>query len=205
MRIGLLLMVFVLCAVGNVRAQEGNALLSTPSDFDVVYGDESAPVTIVEYASLSCSHCADFYTEVFVKLKEKYVDTGKVRFVYRHFPLNLPALHAAMLVECAPEGKQQSFLGSLFKTQEDWAYQETVEAILGKLTIIAKIGGMDEEAFDACITNKEQEEGLLNVQLAANKELQVRSTPTLFINGEMFSESKTLESVSEAIEKALSQ
>ncbi len=172
--------------------------------FDVVYGDEKAPITVIEYASLSCSHCRDFYDDVFPKLKEKYIDTGKVKLVFRAYPLNVAAIRAAMLVDCV-EGndKKQKFIGALFKSQNEWAYSRSEEEFTEKLKAIGKIGGFEADKFDACVTNKEKEEAILGQQLEASKKLGVSSTPTIFIGKKRFNKERNIESMSKAIDKAL--
>jgi len=179
-------------------------LLKQKLPFDIIYGEETAPVTIVEYASLSCSHCKDFYKNVFLAIKEKYIDTGKVRLVYRHFPLNLPALRGTELVSCMPsEEMKKRVLAALFKSQEEWAYAESEKAFLEKLGTIAKISGMSQEEFDKCLANKEQEDAILSEQVTAGKEVMIQGTPTIFINEEKYDGERSLEKVSAAIDNIL--
>lgn len=150
-------------------------------DTDIALGDEKAPVTIVEYASLSCPHCAKFHTETLPVLKEKYIDTGKVRFIFRNFPLNAPALRGAMLTHCVPKGDAHTFLKVLFEQQSTWAFDKDFTELLGK---IARLGGVSHEDFAACMKNEALENQLLALKKEAIEKLQVHSTPTFFINGQ---------------------
>jgi len=159
-------------------------LLTQKLEGDIIYGEQDAPVAIVEYASLSCGHCARFYNEILGKLKENYISNGKVKLTYRHYPLNPPALQAAMLVECATDNKKkQELIGALFMTQNDWAFTNNFNS---KLRNIAKESAIKAERFDACIDDNKKQEALLGLQLKAQKELSVQSTPTIFVNGELY-------------------
>lgn len=181
--------------------------LNASADHQVVYGKEDAPVTIIEYASLSCSHCRDFHLEVSTPMQKDYIDSGKVRIIFRHFPLNLPALRAAMLTSCfglnGDKERQRLFLGALFKSQDEWAHLESEEGFMKKLKTIAKIGGMEEKAADACLANKDLEKAILEHQLGASKELGIRSTPALFVNNKRFIGTKTLERVAIMVDTLL--
>jgi protein-disulfide isomerase len=149
---------------------------------DHVLGNKDAPVTIIEYASLSCSHCADFYNEVFPTIKEQFIDTGKVKLVYRDFPLNKQALRASMLAQCSGE-RYFDFIKVLFKVQESWAYSKNFEESLSN---IAKLGGMSGEAFDACMQNEEVQKKVIASYSNAAEHLEINGTPTFFINGKKY-------------------
>ncbi|MCB2081704.1 MAG: DsbA family protein, partial [Rickettsiales bacterium] len=175
--------------------------VADPSPFETRYGSDDAKVTVVEYASLSCSHCAAFYTKEFPKIKEKYVDTGKVALIFRHFPLNLAALRASMLVACQPDdAEHQRFIGVLFKTQEDWAY---TDAFVKKLETIASLGGVDKKKFESCIADREIEDALLLSRLNAGRHLEVSSTPSFFIDGEKYKGLPLADDLSKAIDARL--
>lgn len=155
--------------------------LLIPADNDMVIGKPDAPITIIEYASLSCGHCATFHKETLPLLEEKYINDGKLKLIFRHFPLNAQALKASLLVECLDSNdRKQKFLKTLFKSLENWAYHQD---FIEKLKLIAKIGGVSNEEFDQCMENKELEDKILNGRLEAGKILKVQSTPTLFLNG----------------------
>lgn len=170
---------------------------------DVVYGKEDAPVTIVEYASLSCPHCAHFFTHVLPELAAKYIDTGKVRLVYRDFPLNEPALKAAALVQCADKDRRHVFIKVLFSTQEKWAYGTT--SLQETLAGIAQLGGIARDRFDACMADKELQKTILEVEKEAGDDYGITSTPSFFINGIFNKKDHELDTMSKAIEAAMAQ
>ena len=152
-----------------------------PKESDVVTGKEDAPVVIVEYASLSCPHCAHFFANVLPSLTAKYIDTGKVKMVYRNYPLNDPALKAAELVQCAPPERRHAFIKVLFATQMKWAYD--ISSYRDALGNIAVLGGMDRLKFESCMTSKPVEKIVLEVAKEANDDYHVNSTPTFYIDG----------------------
>jgi protein-disulfide isomerase len=173
------------------------------SDKDVVLGDKNAPVTIIEYASMTCHHCADFHNKVFDELKTKYIDTGKVKFVFRDFPLDEPAMRGSILARCASKGGQEEFLKFtkvMFSTQGDWAGKKNYLEVLSN---IAKLGGMKGEEFESCMADKELEKQIITGKFDAAKSLQIRSTPSFFINGELHSGAKDIKYMSEAIDAAI--
>lgn len=145
-------------------------------------GDPNAPFTVIEYASLTCGHCRNFHTNSFPHLKKNYVDEGKVYFIFRDFPLDNLAFAAAMLSRCAPEDKYFDAIDLFFEQQKAWAY---VPNPLEGLQNMAKQIGFSEKSFEECLKNQEILDGLNWVRDRANKEFDVNSTPTFFINGEM--------------------
>jgi protein-disulfide isomerase len=165
------------------RAQSDSvpvAELMTPGPLgDRAMGADNAPVTIIEYASMTCPHCAQFTIETFPKLKERYIDTGKVRFIFREFPLDIVAAGASMLARCADKDKFFTIIDLLFETQSKWA----VEKPLGPLFNVVRQTGYTEEAFKACLANQQILDGIQKERDRAATKLGVASTPTLFING----------------------
>lgn len=148
---------------------------------DRVLGDPKAPVTIDEYASLTCSHCAHFSKTTFDKLKEEYIDTGKVKFIYHDFPLNAPALEAAMVARCLPADKYFQFIKFLFETQEQWAFSKDYSASLKQNS---KLLGLSEEKYDACVNDEMLKARLVTVMQKASDDLEIQSTPTFIVNGD---------------------
>jgi protein-disulfide isomerase len=166
----------------DVRAQSQvpNADLAQPSPLgDVVLGSPDAPVTIIEYASMTCPHCAQFQAKTFPKLKERYIDTGKVRYIFREFPLDPLAAGAFMLARCADKDKYLSIVDLFFGTQREWVVPNPLQPLFN----IAKQAGYNEETFNACLKNQQILDGIQNVRDHAAKVLNVESTPTFFING----------------------
>ena len=148
---------------------------------DIVVGSANAPNTIVEYASMTCPHCAQFQTEVFPQVKAKYIDTGKARYILREFPLDNLAAAAFMLARCSGNDRYYPMVDALFSTQESWAVPG-VDA-KDKLLQIARQAGMSKDEFDKCLTDKELFSKIVQVRQIANDKFQVDSTPTFFING----------------------
>lgn len=147
---------------------------------DYVQGKDEAPVTIIEYSSMSCPHCAAFHKGLFQEIKTKYIDTGIVKFVNRHYPLNEPALRAGMVTLCAGKERGIVFTNVLFEMQDKWAYSAD---FLENLKKIAAVGGMNAETFDICMKNKALEKSLLESRKEAADQLKVQATPTFFVNG----------------------
>jgi len=148
---------------------------------DRVLGDPNAPVEIIEYSSLTCPHCRNFHLNVLPAIKKKYVDTGKVKMVYRDFPFDRTALMAAVLARCAPPDRYFSFLDVLFQNQERWSKNPNPGAALAR---IGKLGGLGVEDFQACMNNQALINGLIQVRLDADKRYEVKATPTFIINGD---------------------
>jgi protein-disulfide isomerase len=168
--------------VVNARAQSQvpTTDLEQPSPLgDVVLGSPDAPVTIIEYASMTCPHCAQFQAKTFPKLKERYIDTGKVRYIFREFPLDPLAAGAFMLARCADKDKYLSIIDLFFGTQREWVVPNPLQPMFN----IAKQAGYNEETFNACLKNQQILDGIQNVRDHAAKVLNVESTPTFFING----------------------
>ena len=163
-------------AADEVRAQP-NPLAITEKDR--VLGRASAPITIVEYASLTCPHCGAFHRDVLPQVKKEWIDTGKAKLVYRNFPLNAQALTAAKVAECMQGERYFGLLDVLFQQMDRWAAQDPVPG----LTRLGKLGGLGEEQIKACLTDAAAEKRILQKQLIGQQQLGVSSTPTFFING----------------------
>jgi protein-disulfide isomerase len=146
---------------------------------DMVEGDANAPITLIEYSSLSCPHCARFQTEVLPQVKKDFIDTGKVKLIQRDFPLNKPAIQAAQLAHCAGPMRYFAIIDVLFKTQEQWLSENAVE----KLAQIAATAGIDRPTFDACLANKDIEAKIVASRQAGTDAFQIDATPTFIING----------------------
>jgi protein-disulfide isomerase len=148
---------------------------------DMVLGDEKAPVTIIEYASMTCPHCAHFALTTFPQLKEKYIDTGKVKYILREFPFDPIAEGAFMLARCAGgKDKYYAMVDLLFRTQNTWAVDKPLQPMLATV----KQAGFTEDSFKACLANQKVQEGIEWVRDRAAKQFNVQSTPTFFINGQ---------------------
>jgi protein-disulfide isomerase len=166
-----------------------------------VIGSAKAPVTITEYASMSCSHCASFGENVFPMLRSRYIDTGKVRFVFREFPLDIKAATASMLARCIGKGdSEKSFavIETLFKLQERLVAQ-TRETLI----FVGKMNGMSEQEVAACASDQAQLDKLTADQQYAVRELKVVSTPTFFLNGVKLQGSMPFEDLEERLKPLL--
>ena len=172
----------------------------TINDLDVVIGAEDAAITIIEYASYSCSHCAKFAESVYPRLKEKYIDTGKVKFILRDYPLDEPSLRASQLSRCAAKEDYESLSKVLFSTRADWAYHKNFPE---KLENIAKILGISGEEFHECMSNKQLEEAIMTNRLDVSKAFNISSTPTLIINGKKFQGKTIFSEISEYVDKLI--
>jgi protein-disulfide isomerase len=169
---------FVVNAQAQSRVPDAELLQPSPLG-DAVMGSPDAPVTIIEYASMTCPHCAQFQAKTFPKLKERYIDTGKVRYIFREFPLDPLAAGAFMLARCADKDKYFSIIDLFFGTQREWVVPNPLQPMFN----IAKQAGYNEETFNACLKNQQILDGIQNVRDRAAKVLNVESTPTFFING----------------------
>ncbi|MFA7276060.1 MAG: thioredoxin domain-containing protein [Pseudobdellovibrionaceae bacterium] len=142
-------------------------------------GSDDAPIKVVEYSSLTCSHCATFHKMDLDTIKAEYIDTGKVQFIFKEFPLNKPAIDASKLLRCLPKERFNSFMSLLFAEQEKWAF---VEDYLAPLKQNAKLAGLSEEQVEACLDNKTLESRIIGDMKAASEKYKVGATPTFVIN-----------------------
>lgn len=156
-------------------------------------GKADAPITVVEYMSMTCPHCARFHNNTFEPIKEKYIDTGKVRFVIREFPFDPRAAAAFMLARCAPEGQYFPMVSMLFKQQEQWATAENGREALLQMS---KLAGFSQQTFEACLTNQKLLDDVNAVMQRGNKDFGVNATPTFFINGKKYSGEMSVEAMS---------
>ena len=179
-----------------------SALDITEKDF--VIGNEDAKITIIEYASLSCSHCADFHVNTLETLKKEYIDTGKVRMVFRDYPFNYPALLGSMVLRCIPENYRYDYMNALFKLQPDWVNKKNKKTIQ-ELYKIMQSGGMTKEEYDACIYNTELENEILQGVMEAQNQFNIKSTPSFIINGNLIEGNKSIKEFRQIIDKILSQ
>ena len=148
---------------------------------DMAIGDAAAPITIIEYASMTCPHCASFHADTLPALTRDYLDTGKARLVFRDFPLDGLALAAAQLARCAGEARYFAFIDVLFREQQTWATAPDPVAALGR---IARLGGLSAERFTACLDDSDLTRGIVERRAAAVDEYEIQSTPSFIINGE---------------------
>jgi len=171
---------------------------------DFVIGDIKSPITIIEYSSLSCGHCANFHNNTLNNIKTEYVDTGKVQFVFRDFPFNYPALLGSMMLRCIPNDVRYDYMNGLFKLQKTWVTNDNATTT-AELFKIMQSGGMTKDEFDNCIKNTELENQILQGVMAAQTEFNIKSTPSFIINGILVEGNKSIKEFRQIIDKILSQ
>lgn len=193
---------FCLAGSSLALAQTVNeAELVTPGPLgDKILGEENAPVTIVEYASMTCGHCANFHKRTYPDLKADYIDTGKVRFIFREFPLDPVAAGAFMLARCAPADKYFEIVDIMFEQQRAWAFTDNpYQSMLD----FSKQIGFTKESFEECLGNQDLLDAIEAVKNRGANEFGVDSTPTFFINGEKHSGALSIEEMGKLIDANL--
>lgn len=165
---------------------------------DKILGNPDAPVTIIEYASLTCPHCAHFHTETLPQLKSDWIDTGKARLVYRDFPLDGAALAAAAIAHCAPPDRYFPIVGLFFERQSEWAVEGEWRE---RLTHLAGIAGMDRAAVDACLADEARKNAIVQRAEAAQATYAIDSTPTFIVNGRKLSGALPIEDFAKTIQE----
>lgn len=187
------------------RADDGAvdlAELAKPGpDGDVALGSDKAPVTIIEYASMTCPHCAHFSTATFPELQKRYIDTGKVRFIFREFPLDALAAAGFMLARCAGKDKFLPVIEALFAKQPEWMVQKPVPPLME----IAKQFGFSQESFNQCLANQQVLDNIHAVRDRGSEKLGVNSTPTFFINGKKLVGDQSIDQLAKEIDPYLKE
>lgn len=163
-------------------------------------GKADAKVTIVEYFSMTCPHCAHFHNDTFEKIKEKYIDTGKVRFIAREFPFDPRAAAAFMLARCAPNGAYFPMVSMLFKQQQTWAAADDGKAALLQMS---KLAGFTQESFEKCLTDQKLLNDVNAVRERGAKDFGINATPTFLINGKRYAGAMSFETMSALLDSLL--
>ena len=169
---------------------------------DMVMGNAKAPVTVIEYASMTCPHCAHFQETTFPELKKRYIDTGKVRYIFREFPLDSLAAAVFMLARCAGETDKTRYfamIDTMFRQQRTWAVEKPLEPLFN----LAKQAGFTQQTFDACLSNQKVLDGIESIRQRAVNQFKVESTPTFFINGTKAPGALSIEDMAKLIEPQL--
>jgi protein-disulfide isomerase len=175
-------------ATGGVDVSSADLLTPGPLG-DQVQGAANAPVTLIEYASMTCPHCAHFHETTYPEMKKKYIDTGKLRFIFREFPLDTLALAGSMLARCAGKEKFFPLIETLFAQQKEWVTQKPMQPLLA----IARQAGFTQQSFEECLANQQVQNGIEEERQRAVQRLNVQSTPTFFINGKLFRGTLTIQ------------
>jgi protein-disulfide isomerase len=193
---------FITAAKADAATPAETAELAKPGpDGDIVLGSDKAPVTIIEYASMTCPHCAHFSMTTFPELKKRYIDTGKVRFIMREFPLDPLAAAGFMLARCAGKDKYMAVVETLFAKQPEWIVKEPLKP----LAQIAKQFGFTQQSFDQCLANQKVLDAIQAVRDRAADKLGVSSTPTFFVNGKKILGDVPIETLAKEIDPYLKE
>jgi len=174
--------------VAAASTPDKSALLAVQPG-DHVLGDPNAAVSLIEYASFTCPHCAHFHTQVLPELKKKWIDTGKVKLIYRDFPLDQVAAQAAQIAECAGNDRYFGVIDLIFRGQPTWA---TASDPIAELAKPLRIAGLGEKEIKACLANEAKANEVV-ADRRGGETLGVNSTPTLFIDGQMYSGARSVE------------
>lgn len=145
-----------------------------------VIGNSEAPITIIEYASLTCPHCASFHAETLPQIKKDWIETGKAKLIYRDYPLDKYAASGAMIARCAPKDKYFVFLNAFYAQQKNWSSAPDPVKVL---TQLAGLGGMSKDDVDACLANDALQDGILQMRLEGQMQYDINSTPSFVIDG----------------------
>lgn len=183
-----------------VQAVEVSKLMADTGLPELAIGPADAKVTVVEYASMTCGHCRNFHQNTYPKLKEAYIDPGKIRFVFREFPLDNLAAAASMLARCSGDDKALPMVSVLFTKFDDWVVRSDAVPALFE---IAQQAGFTKESFEACLKDQSLLDKILAQRKKASEEFEVTSTPTFFINGEKMQGAPTLEGFAKIIDPLL--
>ena len=188
--------------IGQAMAQSAADVAKPVSLPDMALGPANASVTVTEFASMTCPHCAAFNAEVFPKIKSAYIDTGKIRYVFREFPLDIKAAAGSMLARCIAKddaGKYFAVIDMLFKQQNDWVIKNTTET----LTRIGKQAGLSQQQVEDCLKDQALLDKIAADQKYAAEVLKVDSTPTFFVNGDKIKGETSFEEFQKKIDPLL--
>ena len=169
----------------------------------ITVGINDAPVTIKVFSSLTCPHCADFHIKVVSKIKENYIESGKVQLIFIDFPLDQASFNASKLLHCLDKEKRINFLDIIYKNQKKWTAGSSIDDINKNLKKIVKNLGITSEKFDGCLINEEISDKILNKRIEANKKYSIDSTPTIIINEKKLEGSANFKNIKKKIEKLI--
>lgn len=194
--------VFLLVLVGLPLAAPPGLAAEGTAPVETALGDPKAPVTIIEYSSLTCPHCATFHRDTLPKLKESYIDTGKVRFIYRDFPLGRLALAAAVIGRCVDPSRHFAFIDMLYRDQDAWSQSRDP---LAELKVRAQLAGLSDSQFEACLDNKPLIQAVQQRAQEGQQQYGIDSTPSFIVNGKKITGEQSFDAFSKAIDAALSE
>ena len=160
-------------------------IVKAKTDEEIFLGNKDAKIVVIEYASMTCSHCANFHKEVYPKIKENYIDTNKIKFIFRDFPLDKQALFGSVLAKCAPKEKYFDFVKLILNTQKKWIASD--DTFQDKLKNIGKLAGLNENKINTCFKDEQIVDNILKSRSDAEKKYNITSTPSLIINEKKYS------------------
>ena len=188
-------LIFLLFQTSNISANSSNEIKR------IFVGNKDAKITIITYESLTCSHCANFHTEVYPLLKKDYIDTGLAKIEFRHFPLDIAALNASKIAQCK-EDQSLDILDSLYSNQQAWVKGNTLEEVNKNLKKFLQNEGFNIN-YEKCINDKDIEDFVLNDRIEGAKNFKVNATPTIIINNEKFEKSLNYKNLKKTLEKLI--
>lgn len=192
-----ILILLSVAAVLGLRA--GPVSASTPPLSERVLGKADAPVMLIEYASLTCDHCKRFHLEILPLLKEAFIDTGKVKLVYRHFPFDLVGLMASVLAECAPRKQFFGLIEVLFRRHDGWAHSQDPKAGLAQ---IGRLAGISQPAFEACLADDKLSTAIAEELRTGQQKYNINSTPTFIVGDKILRGVRSYEEMAKALDSA---
>ena len=160
-------------------------IIKAKTNGEMFLGNKDAKVTVIEYSSMTCIHCANFHKEVYPKIKENYIDTNKIKFIFRDFPLDKQALFGSVLAKCAPKEKYFDFVKLILNTQKKWIASDNT--FQDKLKNIGKLAGLNENKINTCFKDEQIVDNILKSRSDAEKKYNITSTPSLIINEKKYS------------------
>lgn len=195
-----LILLFLLYSLNLFASNYNKQEILTPQDNDIIYGHIDAPVTIIEYSSLTCPYCAQFHKKVFPELKKEFIDTHKVKYVIRELAFDKQSYEGIILINCAATDKRSKFIDILFDQQLNWAFKRNFREILYN---IGSLGGVSKVQFEQCLANENLKREILNVRKEASLGLGIDRTPVFYINNEPYKGLYNFESFSKHIKELL--
>ncbi len=160
-------------------------IVKAKKDEEIFLGNKDAKIVVIEYASMTCSHCANFHKEVYPKIKKNYIDTNKIKFIFRDFPLDKQALFGSVLAKCAPKEKYFDFVKLILSTQKKWITND--DTFIDKLKNIGKLAGLTESKINNCFKDEQIVDNIINIRTFAERKYNISSTPSFIINNKKYS------------------
>ena len=160
-------------------------IIKAKTDDEIFLGNKNAKIVVIEYSSMTCIHCANFHKEVYPKIKKNYIDTNKIKFIYRDFPLDKQALFGSVLAKCAPKEKYFDFVKLILSTQKKWITND--DTFIDKLKNIGKLAGLTESKINNCFKDEQIVDNIINTRTFAERKYNINSTPSFIINNKKYS------------------